>query len=68
MSKELDLIGISEIAEILRVSRQRVDKLSRTDPGFPAPVARIQAGRIWRASDVAAWLSRRPNSGPDDRP
>lgn len=68
MSEELDLIGISEIAEILRVSRQRVDKLSRTDPGFPAPVAKIHAGRIWRLSDVAAWLGRRPQTHPEDRP
>lgn len=57
MGEKLDLVGISEIAEMLGVTRQRVDKLSRTDPAFPEPVAEIRAGRIWLRAEVATWVS-----------
>lgn len=58
MEARLDLVGISEIAEMLRVSRQRVDRISRTDPEFPNPVADIHAGRIWDRADIRAWATR----------
>jgi predicted DNA-binding transcriptional regulator AlpA len=50
-----DLVGITEIAELLRVSRQRVYQLLESDDSFPQPVAVISAGRIWRRADVEAW-------------
>jgi len=50
-----DLVGIHEITLMLDVTRQRVDKISRTDPDFPAPVAELHAGRIWRRSDIEDW-------------
>jgi len=50
-----ELVGIHEITLMLGVTRQRVDKISRTDPDFPAPVAELHAGRIWRKSDVEDW-------------
>lgn len=40
----LDLIGVTEIAGELGVSRQRAGKLTE-DPDFPAPVLRTAAGR-----------------------
>jgi len=49
------LIGIHEITLMLGISRQRVDKISRTDPGFPEPAAELHAGRIWRRSDIEDW-------------
>lgn len=59
----LDLMGTTEIAELLGVSRQRADQLSRTD-GFPEPVAEIAAGRIWLREDVEAWADRVGRSTP----
>ena len=56
MAETLDLVGIAEIAEIVGVTRQRVDQLSRTDQDFPQPVAEIRAGRIWARTDVLAWM------------
>lgn len=53
----LDLMGTTEIAELLGVSRQRADQLSRTD-GFPEPVAEIAAGRIWLREEVEVWARR----------
>lgn len=58
MEAHLDLVGISEIAEMLQVTRQRVDRISRTDPSFPKPVAEIHAGRIWDRADIRVWASR----------
>lgn len=58
MAQKLDLVGVSEIAEMLGVSRQRVDKISRSDSSFPKPVAEIRAGRIWLQADVRTWASK----------
>jgi len=59
MAPKLDLVGLTEIAEMLDLSRQRVDQLVRdVDITFPEPVAIISAGRIWRRSDVERWARR----------
>lgn len=47
-------MGLTEIAEYLGVSRQRVHQLTHS-PGFPEPVARLSAGHIWTREDVEAW-------------
>jgi predicted DNA-binding transcriptional regulator AlpA len=43
-----------EIGDLLGVSRQRADQLSRLEE-FPEPVAVLSAGRVWRRADVEAW-------------
>lgn len=48
------LMGLTEIAEMLGVSRQRVHQLAKAND-FPAPVARLSAGTIWERVDVEAW-------------
>jgi predicted DNA-binding transcriptional regulator AlpA len=58
MAGKLDLVGLSEIAEMLGLSRQRVHQLVDTDETFPKTVAEINAGRIWRRSDVERWARR----------
>jgi predicted DNA-binding transcriptional regulator AlpA len=50
----VDLVGLTEIAERLGVSAQRVDQLARRDD-FPEPVAVLAAGRIWRLGDIEDW-------------
>lgn len=48
------LMGASEIADLLSVSRQRASQLaSRRD--FPEPVAVLRQGGVWLAEDVEAW-------------
>lgn len=49
------LVGVHEIAELLGVSRQRVDQLANDDPRFPEPVAVLAAGRVWERADVERW-------------
>ena len=54
--------GVSEVAAILGVSRQRVAEL-RHKRGFPAPIAEISAGPIWEVSSLNTFLDtweRRP--------
>ena len=48
-------MGVHEIAELLSVSRQRVDEITRTDDDFPAPVDTLRSGRVWKRADVEAW-------------
>jgi predicted DNA-binding transcriptional regulator AlpA len=53
----VDLMSTVEIAELLGVSRQRVDQLSRTEH-FPEPAAELAVGRVWAKADVIAWAER----------
>ena len=48
------LVAAHEIARMLNVSRQRVTQLANT-PGFPAPVANLNVGRIWLREDIEQW-------------
>ncbi len=52
------LVGLTEIAELLGLTRQGVDYLVRNDPSFPEPVAVLHAGRIWEREAVDAWARR----------
>ena len=54
----LDLVGVAEIAEMLGVSRQRVDAITRTHSDFPKPVAELASGRIWMRRDVLTWARK----------
>ncbi|MDP9302626.1 MAG: hypothetical protein M3P43_17300 [Actinomycetota bacterium] len=54
--------GVSEVAALFCVSRQRVAEL-RTKPGFPAPIAELRAGPVWKVSSLSRFLEeweRRP--------
>ena len=50
----LKLLNLVQIAELLDVSKQRVDQLRRRDD-FPEPVGRWARGDLWAASDVRRW-------------
>ena len=49
------LVGVAEIAEMLGVSRQRVNAIVKSQATFPEPQAELSAGRIWLRSEVVAW-------------
>lgn len=55
--------GVSEVAEVLGLSRQRVGQL-RARPDFPDPVAEIGLGPIWDLDAVASWLGSGVRRGP----
>jgi hypothetical protein len=48
-------VGVTEIAGILGVSRQRVSEL-RTSAAFPAPVAELAAGPVWMRSSLNRFI------------
>lgn len=58
------LVGLSEIATMLGVSRQRVGQLVRDYDDFPPPVAELASGRIWETVAVEAWAKAHPVRPP----
>jgi predicted DNA-binding transcriptional regulator AlpA len=51
------LVGTAEIRIRLGgVSAQRVYAITRK-PGFPAPIATLIMGRVWRRADVEEWIA-----------
>jgi predicted DNA-binding transcriptional regulator AlpA len=52
------LVGAKEVAEMLGISRQRVNKIAQTDSDFPQAVGTLAAGRIWREKDIVGWAKR----------
>jgi predicted DNA-binding transcriptional regulator AlpA len=50
-----EVMGAAEIAQRLGVSRQRVQQLVRR-PDWPEPIAELTMGKVWRTSDVEAWI------------
>lgn len=62
------LVGVSEIAKLLRVSRQRAVQVVRDYADFPAPVSSLASGRIWERQAVEAWVQAHPDRRPGRRP
>ena len=54
-----ELVGVAEVAQMVGVSRQRINELVRTDPDFPDPEAELAAGRIWCRQDIERWMAAR---------
>ena len=76
LDQELDapsvpkLVGVSELAEMLGVTRQRVNVLRRST-GFPEPTAELKAGPVWTESRLARYVgswNRRPGRRTAARP
>jgi predicted DNA-binding transcriptional regulator AlpA len=49
-----DLVGLAEVAAMLKTSRTQANRWTRR-PDFPEPLARLRATPVWRADDVKAW-------------
>lgn len=62
----LDLVGITEVAGELGVSRQRAGQLAE-NPDFPAPVVRPASGRLYTRDSVKAFAARHPRIGSRTR-
>jgi hypothetical protein len=54
----MDLVGISEIAEMLGVTPGRVSQMQAE---LPKPLGRPKAGPIWKRQTIERWLERRDN-------
>lgn len=63
------LVGVAEIAAMLGISRQRVNRIVQDDESFPRPEAELAAGRIWSRQDIEQWARSRGRTirpSPDD--
>jgi predicted DNA-binding transcriptional regulator AlpA len=49
------LLGVTEVAALLGLTRQRVQQLTETDPDFPSPAAELARGRVWERDDIVKW-------------
>ena len=58
------LVGVAEIADMLGVSRQRVNRMIQTIADFPEPEVEVAAGRIWKRAAVERWISAHPVRKP----
>ena len=58
------LVGLSEIATMLGVSRQRAGQIVRDYNDFPPPVAELASGRIWETTAVETWAKAHPVRPP----
>ncbi|MGO9700912.1 MAG: Z1 domain-containing protein [Xanthobacteraceae bacterium] len=54
----MDLVGISEIAAMARVSSQAVTNWRARAPDFPLPLAELASGPIFRRDQIQEWLKR----------
>jgi predicted DNA-binding transcriptional regulator AlpA len=64
-------LGLTEIATLLGVSRQRVHQLRSTYADFPEPVADLASGPIWHERDISTWHAThavRPGGRPRSKP
>jgi predicted DNA-binding transcriptional regulator AlpA len=58
------IVGVAEIADMLGVSRQRVDRILKAHDDFPEPEAQLTAGRIWSRRAIEDWLAAHPERRP----
>jgi predicted DNA-binding transcriptional regulator AlpA len=59
-----DLVGLSDIAAVLGVSRQAVRKLMLAHAGFPVPLHEGSSS-IWHLAEVLGWLEERGSHAID---
>lgn len=60
-------VSLSQLAEMLGVSRQRADQIVRDKPDFPATAAETAGGRIWKRAQVAKWIEKNRPDGPQHK-
>lgn len=53
------LMSAKEIATLLGISRQRVDRIAKTDIDFPQPVAVLSGIRVFETKAIEAWARKR---------
>jgi predicted DNA-binding transcriptional regulator AlpA len=59
MSDRLAVLGLTEVATLLGVSKRTASRYASRDD-FPAPAADLAMGPIWFESDVRSWLETKP--------
>lgn len=55
--RRVDLLGLQEIADLFGISKQLAYAWARRED-FPAPVAELSQGRVWRKRDLLKWAEK----------
>jgi predicted DNA-binding transcriptional regulator AlpA len=55
------LVGLTEIADLLGVSRQRAAQIVESYEDFPNPEVELASGRVWASEKVRAWTEAHPS-------
>jgi chromosome partitioning protein len=53
----VDLVGSSEVAEMLGVSKQTLVNWRNRADGFPEPVANLKSGPVWEREAIVNWAA-----------
>ena len=53
------LVGMSEIAQLARVTKQAVANWRDRSPDFPKPIAKLKQGPVWQLRDVVEWAKEK---------
>jgi predicted DNA-binding transcriptional regulator AlpA len=61
---EPDFVGLTDVADLMNVTRQAMRKLMLAHHDFPLPVHEGNAS-LWHLADVLAWLKDRKGYEPD---
>lgn len=63
------LLTVTDVCEVLSISRATVYRLRNHDPTFPDPIYVTNRGPRWRTRDLAGWVeSRRESRNTEVRP
>jgi chromosome partitioning protein len=57
MPDDDQLLGLSEVADLLRTSRQAVGNWRQRRQDFPKPIADLKSGPIWQLGDILQWAN-----------
>lgn len=57
MTDDIELMGTSEVAALLGISRQRVLVIAQ-QPVFPKPLALLKMGNVRRSSEIRRWVEQ----------
>jgi chromosome partitioning protein len=55
----MELVGVSEIAELAGVSRQAVSNWRSRSKNFPSPLAELSSGPVWLKENIENWLKNK---------
>jgi len=64
----LDLVGTTDIAAMLGVSRQRVGQLVDTHHDFPPHLDVVGGRRVWNRKHIERWIAAHPDRPPGRPP
>src|ERR1700733_15286064 len=61
---ENNIVGISEIAEMAKVTSQVISNWRRRYDDFPKPAQNLQRGPVWKKEVVELWLKQKEGRTP----